>query len=106
MSSLDQLVDFSGLNVGNVAGIIALCVFIVKFLCPLAIVFLAGAVLGDSSTAATWNVAGRLVQSSYWTTILRTDSGSRANSTRSITFFSWLLPLTSFLLAVAGTSQR
>ena len=102
MAVFGNFTSITGLSVGNVASLIALAIFIVKFVCPHAIVFVLGGSLGDSNTAATWSTAGRLLHNTYWPEVLRGDTSMRHNVGMGTRIISMFLPLTSLLVALAG----
>ncbi|KAI9821500.1 MAG: hypothetical protein M1832_003348 [Thelocarpon impressellum] len=89
-------------TVGQVSGLIALGVLIVQITLPLAAVVVLVGFLADDNTAVTWSVVGRLLQSSWWPTILQAD----ATATRGVRLVpvavSWLVLLATLLLSVAS----
>ncbi|KAK4119572.1 hypothetical protein N657DRAFT_650068 [Parathielavia appendiculata] len=90
------------LSVGYTAGLIALGIVIAQLWLPTAISFLVAGLLRDEETAASWTVASKILQSSHWTTLLRTDS-ARGHAVRTPIYLASLaIPVTTFLTAIAG----
>ncbi|KAK4243464.1 hypothetical protein C7999DRAFT_36207 [Corynascus novoguineensis] len=90
------------LSVGYTAGLIALGIFIAQIWVPTAISFLLAGFLRDEETAASWSVAAKVLQSSHWTTILRTDSVRTHAVRRPISLASIAIPSATILTAVAS----
>ncbi|KAK0716066.1 hypothetical protein B0H67DRAFT_645739 [Lasiosphaeris hirsuta] len=90
------------LTVGYVAGIIALGLVIVQILLPTVVSFLLAGTLRDNETAATWTVASRVIQSSYWPTILRSDATKSHGVRWPILLTSAAIPSLAMLGAVTG----
>jgi hypothetical protein len=89
-------------SIGYTAGLIALAIFITQLWLPTAISFLLAGVLRDEETAATWSVAAKILQSSHWTTILRTDSVRPHAVRRPVFLASLALPIATVLIAVSS----
>ncbi|KAF4895441.1 hypothetical protein CGCF415_v011940 [Colletotrichum fructicola] len=70
------------ITVGYVAGIIAAAIVV--------------------ETAATWNIASRIFQRTWWPTILQSDSVQSHGARLNITIISWTVPIIAFLIAVTG----
>ncbi|OAQ60042.2 hypothetical protein VFPPC_16830 [Pochonia chlamydosporia 170] len=90
------------LTVGYVSGLIAIAVFIVRLIIPLAISLVLAGVLRDENTAITWSVAGRAIQSSYWPTILGAESTATRRVRKDIVFLTQLVTLMYILISVAS----
>ncbi|KAL2136976.1 hypothetical protein VTI74DRAFT_11158 [Chaetomium olivicolor] len=90
------------LSVGYTAGLIALGIVIAQLWLPTAITFLLAGILRDEETAASWTVAAKILHSSHWTTLLRSDS-ARGHAVRTPIYFTSLaIPLATILTAIAG----
>ncbi|KAL2160714.1 hypothetical protein VTH06DRAFT_911 [Thermothelomyces fergusii] len=90
------------LSVGYTAGLIAFGIFVAQIWVPTAISFLLGGFLRDEETAASWSVAAKVLHSSHWTTILRTDSVRTHAVRRPISLASLAIPVATVLTAVAS----
>ncbi|KAL9572059.1 hypothetical protein ACKAV7_003776 [Fusarium commune] len=90
------------LTVGYVAGFIALAIAVAQFWLPTVIVFCVAGTLRDRESAATWTVASRTLLSSYWPTILCSDSSRTHAVRRPILLTTAALPVVMVLSAVAG----
>lgn len=92
----------SSITLGQVAGLIAAGVFLVRAIIPLALVVILASILQPETNAVTWSVASRALQASLWPTLLSSDSESTKNVSRRVVLLSWLILLASVLLNVAG----
>ncbi|KAF4460743.1 hypothetical protein FALBO_12474 [Fusarium albosuccineum] len=90
------------LTTGQVAAIIAFGIVVARVWCPTIGTFILAGLLNDRETAATWTVAAKHIQSSYWPLLLRSDAIKDRGVRKSIVIISLLLPLLSFLIAIAG----
>ncbi|KAE9366335.1 hypothetical protein N431DRAFT_386647 [Stipitochalara longipes BDJ] len=90
------------LTVGYVAGFIAAGMFIARLWSPNIITFILSGLLGDKNSAATWTVAGRLFQKSYWPWILQDDTSYNNGVPRRILFLSRLMMLLGGLISIAA----
>ncbi|KAL0941986.1 uncharacterized protein CTRU02_204749 [Colletotrichum truncatum] len=90
------------ITVGYVAGIIAAAIVVAQIWCPTAIALILAGLLGDTETAATWNIASRLFQRTWWPTILQSDSVLTHGARLKISLISWSVPIISILIGVAG----
>lgn len=61
------------ITVGYVAGFIAAAIFVSRIWAPMVITFILSGVLGERNNAATWTVAARALEGTYWPDILRSD---------------------------------
>ncbi|PWW72588.1 hypothetical protein C7212DRAFT_286009 [Tuber magnatum] len=91
-----------GLTVGQVSGIINLCVIIVQLTLPLAFVLILVAFLENENNAVTWSVVGRSLHASMWPSILSADSAASRGVRKRVIFTSTLSTITLLILAVAG----
>ncbi|KAK4096168.1 hypothetical protein N658DRAFT_459157 [Parathielavia hyrcaniae] len=90
------------LSVGYTAGLIAAGIVIAQLWLPTTISFLLAGVLRDEETAASLTVASKILQSSHWTTLLRTDA-ARGHAVRTPIYLASLaIPFATVLTAVAG----
>ncbi|CAZ80243.1 unnamed protein product [Tuber melanosporum] len=92
----------SELTVGQVSGIINLCVVIVQLTLPLAFVLILVAFLENENNAVTWSVVGRALQASMWPSILSADSAASRGVRKRVTFITTLSTVALIILAVAG----
>ncbi|KAH8585295.1 hypothetical protein B0O99DRAFT_749133 [Bisporella sp. PMI_857] len=90
------------LTVGYVAGFIAAGMFIARLWSPSIITFILSGFLSSTNSAATWTVAGRLFQKSYWPWILRDDSFYNNGVPKRILFLSRLTMLLGVLISIAA----
>ncbi|RTE71281.1 hypothetical protein BHE90_014313 [Fusarium euwallaceae] len=90
------------LTTGQVAAIIAFGIVVARVWCPTIGTFILTGVLQDRETAATWTVAAKHLQSSYWPLVLQSDATKDRGVRKPIVVISLLLPLLSLLIAVAG----
>ncbi|KAJ9413285.1 hypothetical protein QL093DRAFT_2594955 [Fusarium oxysporum] len=90
------------LTIGQVAAIIAFCIVIARAWCPTIGTFILAGQLRDRETAATWTVAAKHLQSSYWPLVLRSDAIRDHGVRKPVVLISLLLPLLSFLIAIVG----
>ncbi|CUS07682.1 unnamed protein product [Tuber aestivum] len=91
-----------GLTVGQVSGIINLCVIIVQLTLPLAFVLILVAFLENENNAVTWSVVGRTLHASMWPSILSADSAASRGVRKRVIFISTLSTIALIILAVAG----
>ncbi|KAK2805097.1 hypothetical protein FQN50_006342 [Emmonsiellopsis sp. PD_5] len=91
-----------GLTVGQVSGLIAVGVFILRITLFLLIGILIASALRDENTAATWTVGGSLLQSTPWSTLLRTDAKASTNVSRRVQFLSFWTTFGVLLLGIAS----
>jgi len=89
-------------SVAVVAAIINAIVALLQILVPNALIFILTATLSETHTAATWSVVARNLQSSFWPTLLRSESVATKHVQRDITIITFLRPITLGLLAVAA----
>ncbi|CZR56720.1 uncharacterized protein PAC_06609 [Phialocephala subalpina] len=90
------------ITVGYVAGFIAAAAFVVRLWIPTILTFILSGVLQDKNTAATWSVAGRALQQSYWPLILRSDTTQNHGVRTKVVIITTLITLMSIVIAVAG----
>ncbi|KAH0425408.1 hypothetical protein CcaCcLH18_10956 [Colletotrichum camelliae] len=90
------------ITVGYVAGIIAAAIVVAQVWCPTAVALILAGLLRDTETAATWNIASRVFQRTWWPTILQSDSVQSHGARINITIISWTVPIIAFLIAVTG----
>jgi hypothetical protein len=90
------------ISVGVVAAIINAVVALLQILVPNALIFILAAALSETHTAATWSVVARNLQSSFWPTLLRSDSVTTKHVQCDITVIAFLRPVTLGLLAAAA----
>ncbi|KAH7176141.1 hypothetical protein EDB81DRAFT_633863 [Dactylonectria macrodidyma] len=90
------------LTAGYVAGIIAFAIAVAQLWCPTALTFILAGQLRDRETAATWTVAGRFLQSSFWPTILQADSAKSRGVRNSVFWTTLSIPSIAIIIAVAG----
>ncbi|KAH6961737.1 hypothetical protein BKA56DRAFT_647759 [Ilyonectria sp. MPI-CAGE-AT-0026] len=90
------------LTTGYVAGIIAFGIVVAQLWCPTALTFILAGQLRDRETAATWTVAGKFLQSSFWPTLLQADSAKTRAVRRPIFWTTLSIPFIAFLVSIAG----
>ncbi|KAF7557985.1 hypothetical protein G7Z17_g225 [Cylindrodendrum hubeiense] len=90
------------LTVGYAAGIIAFGIVVAQLWCPTALTFILAGQLRDRETAATWTVAGKFLQSSFWPSLLQADSAKTRGVRRSIFLTTLSIPLIAILVSIAG----
>ncbi|KAH8806053.1 hypothetical protein F5884DRAFT_710046 [Xylogone sp. PMI_703] len=90
------------LSVGDVAGLIALGLFIAQFLAPNLLLFFAAGFVKERETAGTWSVVGRTLQKSYWPEALATDATRSRGVSKRILLSAYAVPLIAILCAVTG----
>ncbi|KAH8891705.1 hypothetical protein GQ53DRAFT_865652 [Thozetella sp. PMI_491] len=90
------------LTVGYVAGFIAVGIFVAQVLIPTGLNFILAGALRENETAATWSVAGRSLQSSYFPDIFQSDTARFYGVRRMVRFLvggkTWLV----YLIALSG----
>ncbi|KAF2174731.1 hypothetical protein K469DRAFT_647989 [Zopfia rhizophila CBS 207.26] len=101
------MVQVHDLTVGYVSGMIAAGLFVVQLLIAVAIPFVLVGLLKEknskvTASAVTWSVIGRLLHSSYWPTILQTDSATNRGVRSEVWMLSWLQTLATVLVAITG----
>ncbi|OBR09521.1 hypothetical protein CH63R_08286 [Colletotrichum higginsianum IMI 349063] len=90
------------LTVGYVAGFIAAAIVVAQIWCPTAIALILAGLLQDTETAATWNIASRVIQRTWWPTILQSDSVLTHGARLKISLISWSVPIIGVLIAITG----
>ncbi|KZL87229.1 hypothetical protein CI238_10878 [Colletotrichum incanum] len=90
------------LTVGYVAGFIAAAIVVAQIWCPTAIALVLAGLLRDTETVATWNIASRVIQRTWWPTILQSDSVLTHGARLQITLISWSVPIIAALIAITG----
>ncbi|KUJ17330.1 uncharacterized protein LY89DRAFT_733185 [Mollisia scopiformis] len=90
------------ITIGYVAGFIAAAVFVVRLWIPTILTFILSGALQDKNTAATWNVAGRALQKSYWPMILSADTSRNHGVRTKVVIITSLITLMSIIVAIAG----
>ncbi|KAL4876251.1 hypothetical protein BJY04DRAFT_231725 [Aspergillus karnatakaensis] len=95
------------LTVGQVSGIIAAGVVVVKIVLPTLCAFLFIGTLQERNSATTtsavsWSSIGRLLHSSYWPTILSSDSAALSGVPFIVLFFRYAGMLCTMLISIAA----
>ncbi|KAF4867628.1 hypothetical protein CGCSCA1_v013212 [Colletotrichum siamense] len=90
------------ITVGYVAGFVAAAIVVAQIFCPTAIALILAGFLRDTETVATWNIAGRVLQRTWWPTILQSDSVQSHGARLMISLISWAVPIIAVLIAIAG----
>ncbi|KAF2868844.1 hypothetical protein BDV95DRAFT_500206 [Massariosphaeria phaeospora] len=90
------------LTVGYVAGLVALGIFVAQFWGPTQLNYILAGTLQDKETAATWTVAARALQSSFWPEVLRTDVVRSSGVRRPVLLTTYIGPTVAVLCAIAG----
>ncbi|KAG0637144.1 hypothetical protein HOY80DRAFT_1138570 [Tuber brumale] len=90
------------LTVGQVSGIINLCVTIVQLTLPLLSVLILVAFLENENSAVTWSVVGRALQASMWPSILSTDSAASRGVRKRVIFITTLSTTAVIILAISA----
>ena len=90
------------LTVGIVAGIIAALVVAIQHMVPGAIAWLAVASIEKDATAVTWTVTSRLVASSHWPTLLRSDAAASHKVHRGVLALTWISPFLLSSIAISA----
>ncbi|WQF90433.1 hypothetical protein CDEST_15447 [Colletotrichum destructivum] len=89
-------------TIGYVASFIAAAVVIAQIWCPTVMALVIAGLLRDTETVATWNIASRVLQRTWWPTILASDSVLTHGARFKITLVSWAVPGVAVLIAIAG----
>ncbi|KAK0114757.1 hypothetical protein ONS95_014241 [Cadophora gregata] len=91
-------------TVGQVAGAINIGLLFLQVTLPLLHVLVLVGTLRNKSTAISWSVISRFIQSTVWPSILSCDTaaGRREGVMTRVVFMSWLALISTLLLAVAG----
>ncbi|KAE8163270.1 hypothetical protein BDV40DRAFT_299604 [Aspergillus tamarii] len=90
------------LTVGYVSGIIAAAVFLVRLFVPTVISLIVIGHLPEENTIVSWSVVSRLIHSSYWPTILDSDTAASTGVSRAIKACNWLQLGALGLVAITG----
>ncbi|KAL6236188.1 hypothetical protein BDW75DRAFT_250345 [Aspergillus navahoensis] len=95
------------LTVGQVSGIIAAGVVVAKLVLPTLCAFLFIGTLREQNNAATtsavsWSSISRLLHSSYWPTILSSDSAALSGVPFHVLFFRYASILSTMLISIAA----
>ncbi|KAE8135118.1 hypothetical protein BDV38DRAFT_285130 [Aspergillus pseudotamarii] len=90
------------LTVGYVSGIIAAAVFLVRLFVPTVISLIVIGHLPEENTIVSWSVVSRLIHSSYWPTILDSDTAASTGVSRAIKACNWLQLGALGLIAITG----
>ncbi|KAJ1714091.1 hypothetical protein NYO67_3684 [Aspergillus flavus] len=90
------------LTVGYVSGIIAAAVFLVRVFVPTVICLVVIGHLPEENTIVSWSVVSRLIHSSYWPTILNSDTAASTGVSRAINACNWLQLGALGLVAITG----
>ncbi|BCR95398.1 uncharacterized protein AKAW2_20338S [Aspergillus luchuensis] len=90
------------LTVGYVSGIIAAGVFLVRPFIPTVICLLVIGHLPAENSIVSWSVVSRLLHSSYWPTILDSDTAASTGVSKRILTYSWLQLIAAVLVSVTG----
>ncbi|GLA15239.1 hypothetical protein AnigIFM62618_001755 [Aspergillus niger] len=90
------------LTVGYVSGIIAAGVFLVRLFIPTVICLLVIGHLPAESSVVSWSVVSRLLHSSYWPTILDSDTAASTGVSKRILTYSWLQLIAAVLVSITG----
>ncbi|GKZ26724.1 hypothetical protein AbraCBS73388_002977 [Aspergillus brasiliensis] len=90
------------LTVGYVSGIIAAGVFLVRLFIPTVICLLLIGHLPAENSIVSWSVVSRLLHSSYWPTILDSDTVASTGVSKRILTYSWLQLIAAVLVSITG----
>ncbi|KAL4931432.1 uncharacterized protein BDV17DRAFT_288970 [Aspergillus undulatus] len=93
------MADFS---IAQVAGVIAVVVFVVQLCIPIVLGVLLAGILQPQHNLTTWSVVSRFLHSSYWPNILGSDSVASHTVHRPILTIVWSRPLILGLLGIAA----
>ncbi|WQF90434.1 hypothetical protein CDEST_15448 [Colletotrichum destructivum] len=89
-------------TIGYVAGFIAAAVVVAQIWCPTIMALVIAGLLRDTETVATWNIASRVLQRTWWPTILASDSVLTHGARFKITLISWAVPSIAVLIAITS----
>ncbi|KAG0637145.1 hypothetical protein HOY80DRAFT_908241, partial [Tuber brumale] len=90
------------LTVGQVSGMINLCVTIVQLTLPLLSVLILVAFLENENSAVTWSVVARVLQASMWPSILSTDWAANRGVRKRVIFITTISTIAVIILAIAA----
>ncbi|KAF8536096.1 hypothetical protein BDD12DRAFT_891049 [Trichophaea hybrida] len=90
------------ITVGQVSGAINLAILIGQITFPLILVFVLARVLTESNTATTWSVVCRIVQSTWWSNLLSSDSATYKAVNQPVVALSVFSTVGMAILAIAG----
>ncbi|KAF2666200.1 hypothetical protein BT63DRAFT_52662 [Microthyrium microscopicum] len=107
MAVVTDMLHTTGLTVGQVSGIIAAAIVIVKFLIPNIFALLLVGSLRErdqtfTTSAVSWSVIGKQLHSSLWPTILQTDSAASSGVMTSVNISKWISLFTTILIAITA----
>ncbi|KAM5358276.1 hypothetical protein ACJZ2D_015434 [Fusarium nematophilum] len=94
----------AGITVGEVSAMINVAIILVQLTFPLAIVLAVVGLLQNQETAATWTAVARLIQGSFWPSILRSDYSLNHGVRKKVSVLSWTTTVGSILLIAVGVS--
>ncbi|RDL37936.1 uncharacterized protein BP5553_05369 [Venustampulla echinocandica] len=92
------------ISVGEVSGIIAAAVFAVQLFLSLAIPGVLIAFISEENSLVTWSVLGRFLHSSYWPSILSTDTAATTGVQRHVNTIGWFQTGALLLLTIASVA--
>lgn len=98
-----MVVVITRITVAEAATVINAAIIVIQYTLALALVIILGYTIRrrlSTNTPMAWSVITRILQSSLWPTLLRTDSAASSNA--SVSLFSNLFLLTGILIALAG----
>lgn len=90
------------ITVGQVSGIIAAGVAFVQYFFPNALVLIIVGILGNEHNAVTWSVASRHILSSFWPTVLRSDTATGSSVNIGVRLLGGIKFLGVLLIAIAA----
>ncbi|KAI9883072.1 MAG: hypothetical protein M1823_005164 [Watsoniomyces obsoletus] len=90
------------LTVGQVAGLINTGVALAQLSFPLIVAIVLVGVLNNVHNAVTWSVVGRMLNGSFWPSILQTDTAATKHVNRRVLFLSILSTFSLVLLGVSS----
>jgi len=93
------------ITVAEAATVINAAITVIQYTLALALVIVLGYTIRrrlSTNTPMAWSVITRMLQSSLWPTLLRTDSAASSNAGFCVSLFSKLFLLSGILIALAG----
>jgi hypothetical protein len=98
-----MVVVITRITVAEAATVINAAIIVIQYTLALALVIILGYAIRrrlSTNTPMAWSVITRILQSSLWPTLLRTDSTASSNA--GVSLFSNLFLLSGILIALAG----
>ncbi|KAH7166582.1 hypothetical protein EDB81DRAFT_919091 [Dactylonectria macrodidyma] len=92
------------ITIAEVSAMINAAIILIQLTLPLGIVLAIVGLLENYETTTTWTVVARLIQGSFWPSILRSDYSLHRGVRNRVSVLSWTATFGSILLIVVGLS--